>query len=49
MGPRSGLDRAASREILTAAVNQTLIISLGAIKHTQTVMKTDRPLYNRPL
>jgi hypothetical protein len=41
MGPRSGLDGAVNREIVTAAVNETLIISLRAIKRTQTVMKTD--------
>ena len=41
MSPRSGLDGAANTEIVTAAVNETLIISVGAIKHTQTVMKTN--------
>jgi hypothetical protein len=41
IGPRSGVDGAANREIVTAAVNETLIISLRAIKRTQTVMKTD--------
>ena len=41
MSPRSGLDGAANREIVTAAVNETLIISVGAIKHTQTVIQTD--------
>jgi hypothetical protein len=41
MSPRSGLNGAANREIVTAAVNETVIISVGAIKHTQTVMKTD--------
>jgi len=41
MSPRSGLDGAANREIVTAAVNETLIISVRAIKHRQTVMQRD--------
>ena len=39
-GSQIGLGGAANRKILTAAVNQTLIIYLRVIKHIQIVIKT---------
>jgi hypothetical protein len=39
-GSQNGLGGTANRKIVTAAVNQTLVISLRAIKHNQVVITT---------